>query len=225
MDQPFYFLFIPSLLMIPAMGLLSRLESEGCLAAEIRRKALHVGVGLMALTFPLFLTNGWRVIAAFALVSAWLLAVRTVPSLQRRFGCVLNAGRLSYGELYFSLSVAGLLLMSGSVPVLYVVPLLVLTVADAVAAIVGRAWPRGRLGGPAGGKTMSGCCAFCLCAFVIASAGLKYLTGIGGIENLAIAGSLSLLTGYVEAISSRGIDNLAVPAVAWLVLYSSLGGA
>jgi len=225
MDNPLFALFIPSLLIVPAMGLLSRIESHSAVTTELRRKALHLGVGLTALSFPLFLTNGWLVVSALTIVFSWMLAVRKIPLLNSRFGCVLHgAGRKSHGELYFSFAIAGLLLLPQSNPALYVIPVLILTIADAAAAVVGRAWPIGQLGGLARGKTASGAAAFAICALLITCLALAYFTPLSPLLILVIAVFVSALTTYVEAVSSQGLDNIAVPAIAWLALYSTIGG-
>ena len=59
------------------------------------------------------------IVVALGLVLSWMLAVRTMPALNERFGCVLHdAGRASRGELYFALAIAGLLLLAyGFLPV------------------------------------------------------------------------------------------------------------
>ncbi len=225
MDSPVLALLLPSLLIVPAMGLLSLVRSHNAVSSELRRKALHLGTGLASLSFPIFLTGPWLVVAALALVTGWMLAVRAVPFLSTRFGCVLHdTGRKSYGELYFAFAVAGLLLLPQENPVFYVVPLLILTLADAAAAVVGRAFPVGILGGLAKGKTISGSAAFAGCAYLVASAFLASYTTLAFPEIFAVALSMALLTCLVEAISSRGFDNIAVPAVAWLVLHLTIGG-
>lgn len=225
MDNPVLALLLPSLLIVPAMGLLSSVRSHNAVSSELRRKALHLGTGLAALSFPMFLTGPWMVAAALTLVAGWMLAVRVIPFLSTRFGCVLHdTGRKSYGELYFAFAVAGLLLLSRDNPVFYAVPLLILTLADAAAAVVGRAFPVGKLGGLGKGKTIAGSATFAACAYLVTSSFLASYTTLAFPEMLAVALSMALLTCLVEAISSRGFDNIAVPAVAWLVLHLTIGG-
>ena len=114
---------LPPLLLIPAMGILSGLKSSGAVACELRRKALHVGVGLTSLFFPYILTESWMVISALTMIACWMIAVRRVPLLRRRFGAVLHdAKRISHGELYFALAIAGLMLAASDKPLLFVVP-------------------------------------------------------------------------------------------------------
>lgn len=225
MDNPFLALVLPSLLIVPAMGLLSRVQSESPLGAEIRRKAFHVSVGLVALSFPALLREPASIVCALALVIAWMLAVRLVPALKARFGCVLHgADRVSWGELWFAISIALLLLSPWAHPVLYVVPLLILTLSDALAAIVGRAWPRGKWPPPVSGKSLSGSAAFCVSAFLIASISLAVATDIGVTTILMASLAVAALTTVTEAFSNRGFDNFSVPAVAWLILISTLNG-
>jgi dolichol kinase len=66
---------------------------------------------------------------------------------------------------------------------------------------------------------------FAVSAFLVAGPLLAVYTALPGHSVFAIAAAIALLTCFVEAISSRGLDNLVVPAVAWLVLYWIIGGA
>ena len=61
---------IPLALLLPAMGLLSRMNSSHIVVQELKRKALHISVGLTALSFPLFLNERWMIITALGLVVA-----------------------------------------------------------------------------------------------------------------------------------------------------------
>jgi phytol kinase len=139
--------------------------------------------------------------------------------LRRRFGAVLHdAKRISHGELYFALAIAGLMLATSDRPLLFVVPVLILTISDAAAAIVGRALPRCRLTGLASGKTASGCAAFLATAFLITLLGLNRYTGLPLTTSLAIAAVVATGTCIVEAVSHQGRDNLFVPATAFVLL-------
>ena len=226
MDNPLLALIAPSLLLVPAMGILSRLEGGSPVRQEIRRKALHVLGGLVALTFPLFLTSDWMIVTALGLVLAWMFSVRTIPLLKERFGCVLHdAGRASRGELYFAVAVAGLLFLANSNPVYYVVPVLILSLADAAAAVVGRGWPRGRLPAVFGGKTMSGSLAFFITAFAITATSLSWLTGLTPLPVFAVSMVVAMGCTVAEAVSTGGLDNISVPVTAWLLMSIALNGA
>jgi phytol kinase len=226
MLSPFLALVLPPLLLVPAMGLLSIIESDSPLEAEIRRKAFHVSIGLASLTFPMFLTRPWMVLVALSLAVAWMTVVRQVPTVRRHFGAVLHgADRASHGELYFAASIAALLLASNGESVLYIIPILILTVADAVAAIVGRAFPKLPLSGLATGKTTSGSVAFFVAALLVTWPTLFGLTDLSLFVSFAVAMSIASATCVAEAISSQGFDNLAIPTVALFILKLLVVGA
>jgi len=204
------------------MGILSRIDNSHIIVRELKRKALHICVGLTALSFPLFLKETWMIIAALGLVVVWLTAVRQVPTLRRHFGSVLHeVKRKSLGEIYFAFSIGGLLLLTQNEPIFFVIPILVLTLADAFAAIVGKVFPIGPLGGMARGKTAAGCTAFFVVAFIVSFWPLLAIANLQTVHALAAATGLAMATCVTEAISRRGVDNLLVPAVAYLVLLGS----
>jgi phytol kinase len=226
MDNSLVALVLPPMLIVPAMGLLSRFRSTTPLGRELRRKALHIGIGLAALAFPYLLTQPWMVVTAFGAVTAWMICVRRIDYLRCRFGCVLHdAGRESHGELYFAIALAWLLIADHAGPFQYVVPLLILTVSDAAAAIVGRSRPIGRYAIFGNSKSMSGSAAFLVTAFAITAASLSMGTGLPIGQVLLMSTKISLATAFVEAVSTRGLDNLSVPLVAWLFLSSLTYGA
>jgi len=173
----------------------------------------------MSLLFQLVLTELWMVLFTLVMITSWMVAVRHVPALRRRFGAVLHdAKRVSHGELYFAVAIAGLMLASAQQPLLFVVPVLLLTISDAAAAIVGKAYPRGRLTGLARNKTVSGSAAFLTTAFVIILLGLLHYTNLPLGVSLTAAAIVATGTCIVEVISQRGRDNLFVPAAAYLLL-------
>lgn len=215
----FFSVALPPVLLFSAMGMLSQISNGHTIIRELKRKALHIGIGLTALAFPIFLDETWKVIVALGTAVAWLFAVRFVPALRSRFGSVLHGvRRRSLGEIYFAVSIAALLLLTQDSPVFYVIPVLILTLADATAAIAGKLLPVGRLSGFARGKTVIGCGAFFAVAIVVSFASLVFLTDLNSREAILLAAVLAGTTCLVEAVSRRGIDNLAVPAVAYLML-------
>ena len=213
---------IPPVLLFSAMGILSRIDNSHIIVRELKRKALHICVGLTALSFPLFLNETWMIITALGLVVAWLVAVRQVPALRRHFGSVLHeVRRETLGEIYFAFSIGGLLLLTQNEPIFFVVPILILALADAFAAIVGKVFPIGPLAGMATGKTAAGCVTFFAVAFVASFWSLATIANLHTLHALAAATALAMTTCVTEAISRCGIDNLLIPAVAYVVLLAS----
>ena len=219
MEDSLYLLVLPPLLLVPAMGLLSMIRSTHKIGQELKRKSLHVGVGLAALSFPLVLNAPWKVVTGMSLAMAWMLAVRTLPYLQRYFGSVLHdSERQSNGELYFALSLGGLMLLTSNKPLLYVIPVLILTLADAAAAVFGRMIPSKALTGFLRGKSVAGCSAFFIVAAVICAAMLTSYTQLPAWQIAVCTLLVATATCLAEAISRHGLDNLVVPLVAWAVL-------
>ena len=214
-------LLLPPILLVPLMGILSRFHGTTVLAQELRRKALHVGVGLTALAFPTLFRDPWTITIALGLILAWMTAVRSIGPLRERFGGVLHdTDRKTHGEIYFALALAVLLMASAGEPLHYIIPVLILTLADAAAAIVGRAWPIGRLGGFAGDKTQSGCATFFVVAYLITVAVLSAMSPIGPVAAISVALVVAASTCIAETLSHRGVDNVVVPLVAYLALVA-----
>ena len=226
MDNPLVALVLPPMLIVPAMGLLSRVTSTSPLGCELRRKALHISIGLAALTFPYLLTQPWMVVTAMTAVVAWMMCVRRIPYLRCRYGRVLHdAGRESHGELYFAVALAWLLIADRAGSFQYVIPLLILTISDAAAAVVGRSLPRGRFAVLGNRKTVSGSATFLVTAFSITSISLTAGTGLPASQVLGVSMTVAVATTVTEAVSVKGLDNLGVPIVAWLILSLLTYGA
>src|ERR1019366_700109 len=74
---------------------------------ELLRKILHVGMGLVAISFPWLFDASWPVLVLGALSLAGMLALRTVKALSASVGTVVSGvGRDSLGEIYFPLAIA-----------------------------------------------------------------------------------------------------------------------
>jgi phytol kinase len=206
-------------------SLVGALRLWQCRAAphpELVRKLLHVGMGLVTLSFPLVFDAAWPVIALTVASVGVMAALRLTP-----LGRVLFAvGRASLGEVYFPVAVSILFVLytrsddphHGRRLVLYLVPVLLLTVADAAAALVGVSYGRHRFNTAEGEKSAEGSVAFFTCAFFCAHVPLLLLTDTGRPETLLIAVLIAWLATMFEAIAWRGLDNLALPLVSYLLL-------
>jgi phytol kinase len=100
------------------------------------------------------------------------------------------------------------------------VPLFLLTLADALAALVGIAYGRWRYATPDGQKTAEGSFTFFMVAFLITHILILLTTDVGRAETLLIAFLLAWLAMMFEAVAWAGLDNLLLPVVAFLLLRS-----
>ena len=73
-------LLFPPMLLVPTMGALSRVPCRAGIGLELRRKALHVSIGLTALGFPLVFESTAVLGLACALALAWMLALGQTPA-------------------------------------------------------------------------------------------------------------------------------------------------
>ena len=198
------------------------LASPACrrrLGGEARRKALHVAMGLLAVPFPWVFPTPVPVLVLAALAAVALTALRLVPGLRARFGPALHGvERASAGDLAFVAGVALTFVLAGGSARLYVVPLLLLTLADPAAALLGRrggstSWPWAR-----GAKTVVGSAVFAAVAFGIVAVGLWLAGDVPPASAIVVALAAALGTALVESLAGRGLDNLFVPVAGSLLL-------
>ena len=189
---------------------------------ELMRKLAHVGLGLTVLSFPWLFRSPWPVVVMGVLAVGTLLALRFVPHLRATVGGVVHGvHRSSGGDLYFPIAATGLFVLADGDWVLYTVPMLTLTLADAVAALIGVAYGRHAYGTTSVKKTVEGSVAFIVVAF-LATAGPLLLAGVSREKAILIGLTFGLLVMLLEAIAWRGLDNLFIPFGGFLLLRAYL---
>lgn len=185
---------------------------------EVVRKLLHIGMGLVACSFPWLFAGPAPVLGLAAASVVAMGAVRQVPGLRKRVGGVLHGvGRQSYGELCFPLGVALVFVLAKGDALRFVLPVLLLTLADPAAALVGQRLGRLRFRTPDGWKSGEGSAAFFSVAFGLTYGGLR-LAGTAGTEGLLLALLLAVLLTLIEALAWRGLDNLFIPLAGYVLL-------
>lgn len=195
-----------------ALGVLIVLANCIKSSHEVSRKMVHVGMGLVCLSFPWVFRDTWPVLLLGAIAVGSLLGVRLVPGLRKSVGaCLHEVKRESFGELYFALSVALLFWLSGGDKILFCVPLLILTAADAAGALIGIGYGKTAYATTDGRKSAEGSTTFFLIAFLCALIPLLLFTETGRAETLLISLTMAFMVTLVEAISTRGLDNLLIP--------------
>jgi phytol kinase len=184
--------------------------------SEWTRKLVHVLMGLTASAFPWLFCDGRSAVllcALFAVVLGASLAFSGLPSIHR-------VDRRTAGALWFPLGVAWVFVAARGRSDLYVMAMLVLTLADPAAAVVGRAGGthRLRLGGS---KTLEGSLAFFLVASSCLVVALSLTTPLHAAESFVRAIAIAALLTAVELLSPAGSDNFLVPVAAFLLLERS----
>lgn len=199
------------------------LQTRYTLHPELVRKLVHIPMGLLTLSFPWLFPQALPVLVLAALAIAWLLFLRLYPPLRDTLGHVLGGvKRRSLGEIYFPLAVAILFVLSRGDPLLFGVPMLMLTLADAIAAIIGVQYGRVHYAAMDGVKSAEGSIAFFMVTFFSVHIPLLLATHIGRAESLLIAVILGVLVMLLEAIAWQGLDNLFIPIGGFILLKTHL---
>ncbi len=206
-------------LVLLALGLLFVVANAVKVSSEVSRKLVHVGMGLVCLSFPWVFRELWPVLLLGCLSVLSLLLVKCIPALRDSVGsCLHDVKRASLGDIYFAAAVVLLFWLSGGDKILFSVPLLILTIADATGALIGIRYGKTPFATLSGEKSAEGSTTFFLTAFLSAHIPLLLFTETGRAETLLISITLAMMVMLVEAISTRGIDNLLIPLGSFYLL-------
>ena len=204
-------------------GILRSFQKRFGLNPELVRKLFHMGGGTICLTLPWLLPDVRVFFVATGLITVLLASLQRVSALRAGLGKVLGeVGRVSLGEVYFPLSVCALYLLSRRDLILYIVPLLILTFADAVAALIGTRYGFSTFETRTGEKSVEGSAAFFLAAFFSVHVPLLLSERADRLESLLIAVIVGLLATMLEAISWAGLDNLFIPLISFVLVKALL---
>ena len=190
---------------------------------EIARKTIHVGLGLYCLTLPALFDRPGPVLGICGMAVVLLLAVRAAKQRHAGLGAGLHGvARESYGELLFAVSVALLFVFGQGNLVTYLVPLAILTLSDAAAALVGVRYGHARFRVEEGVKSVEGAAIFLMTAWIITMCLLLGFSDAPRLNVIVLGGLIALYGTLVEASSWRGWDNFFLPMAIYMVLSHNL---
>jgi phytol kinase len=194
------------------------LGRAGGVSPEGRRKIVHLGSGLLTLAFPFLFRDVWPVALLTVSSGALLAAAKFVPALRGTVGqAVSGVRRTTLGEIYFPIAVVWLFWMTrGEHPLLFIIPILMLTLADATCALIGLRYGLTRYEGAS--KSVEGSVAFAVVAFFCVHVPLLLWSPVDRIESLLIAATLALVVMLLEGSAWRGLDNLFIPIGGYFLL-------
>lgn len=205
--------------LLAAMAGVRALGSRFGLSAELQRKLVHVTTGFYALTLPFTFSSVAAATLLLALSLVVLVALRRPRFARAGFAASLHGvARRSHGEIYLVFAVGFLLWFSAGDIALYVLPLLVLTLADAAAALAGTRYGRRHFSVAAGSKSWEGVAMFFMVTLILSMMTLLLLTDIGRARVIVLSLMVSGFGALVEADSWGGRDNLFVPVGVHLLL-------
>lgn len=191
-------------------------------AGEHTRKAVHVGMGTIATTLPWLFEGTVPVLSLAGGLAIAFVALKLFARRSALGEAMHDVGRDSRGDLYFAVSVAALWVLAGGDRLLFVVPVLVLTLGDATAALVGRHYGRRFFDDRRAGKTFEGSAALVVVTLLAVAAPLTLAGRAAPLAAVLVAGTLAVLVMLLEAMAWHGLDNVFVPIGAFLLLRTSL---
>ncbi len=202
-------------LVVLSLGLLLALIHKLPLTPEASRKSVHLGMGIICLTFPWLFSTNWHVDLLATLAVTTLLAIRWMkPPL----GKVLHGiERLSFGELLFPIGVAIVFRLANGDLGIYFPAISILTFADTAGALIGKRFGKHIYNTNAGQKSLEGSLAVFVVSFIIV-----WIAGLSSdpLTAFLIAVVVALVATMAEGILGAGTDNLILPiAVAGLIFF------
>ncbi|RYD18264.1 MAG: hypothetical protein EOP88_23200, partial [Verrucomicrobiaceae bacterium] len=205
------------------MPLIRLLAKRVGASPEVARKTIHVVMGLSCAAFPWIFDRALPVWILAAIATVPLGIIRMLPALRNGVGSALHGiERPSYGEVLFAPAVATVFTLAAGDLYLYLIPILILTIADAAGALVGTRWGKLRYGSGDGFKTVEGSVIFSCTAFLCAFLPLLLGGRVDAMHALWIGLILALLAMMAEGFSDRGFDNLVIPVGCFFMLEKLL---
>ncbi len=186
--------------------------------AELTRKFVHMGTGLLTFLFPVMLGNHW-----FVLILCSTFALLLILSLKYKWFPSINAiDRDSVGSLAYPAAVYGCYLVYDYFNQNYIyfyLPILILAICDPLAALVGKRWPLGKYKVGMDNKTLMGSTTFFVSAVILTLLFFFFpRVEKTTLELILHSVFIALVAAIVEAYSKRGYDNLTIPAAVLLCI-------
>ncbi|PSJ43367.1 diacylglycerol/polyprenol kinase family protein [Allosphingosinicella deserti] len=179
---------------------------------EVQRKCVHIAIGLYALVLPWLFDSAWPIVLLILIALALMLYLRTPASRTTGLGSTIHAvERRSFGDVWLALAIGFVFLRSGDTYILYGLPVAVIALSDAAAALTGTTYGRSRFQLEAGVKSWEGVVAFFAVTWIVAMVMLLLLTDVPRLNVVVLGVAIAAFGAVVEAVSWRGLDNLFVP--------------
>jgi phytol kinase len=197
-------------------GIAELLYHKANIKVELTRKFVHVGCGLIALLFPIMLSNHWFVL----FLSTSFLIILALSTKYKMLQSINGISRYSVGSLAFPIAIylCYVAFAYYESRILFYLPILILAICDPLAALVGKRWPLGKYSTTKESKTLMGSAAFFVSAVLITLL-LMYLLHDNTHYQILAAMLIALVATFTEAVSKNGYDNINVPTI---VLFAYL---
>jgi len=180
------------------------------------RKFVHIFTGLLICFVALFLQSNLPIILfafTYIFIDLWALKKGKFKS--------IHPDKRSYGTIFYAISVLVLaILFWGENKPLFIITNLIMVIPDAMAALLGEQYARQYFIPLSEKKSAIGAMTMFFLSFIIVFVSLEYFYDKPISEHVIIALVLSAIATVAELISYRGSDNLSVPLLSGLYLYT-----
>jgi dolichol kinase len=183
---------------------------------ETTRKFVHLAGGFVALSFGYIFQSHWTVLLLCISFAAIIAITKYTGTLQS----VHNVSRESTGGVYYPLAIYITFLFATLLdkPNFYLISILVLSISDTLAALIGSSYGIKLYKVEEDKKSFEGTIIFFLSCFIIVLLGLLLITETGRVETVLAALYIAILVTSFEAISLGGADNLFIPVGTLFIL-------
>lgn len=215
-------LFVVTLLLV-ALIIIKIIEKKANINGETKRKLFHMTMGLVMLTFP-YIFESVISVGILGIIALSVLLLLKHTKLKNSLGTILySVSRESLGEIFFVISVFTIFYLSKGDKILYSIPILILTFADSVAALIGKNYGKKDISEMnEDSKSLEGSFMFFMVAFMATLVPLQLFTTVGREEVLIISTIIGFNIALIEMISHTGNDNLLIPLTTYAFLATHI---
>ena len=199
------------------IGLAEGLRRWKGYSSTFTRKVIHIGVGMMSWIIPYLFTSPWP----FVFASGFFAILNLLDYKYGFFSAMASSDKSNLGTVYFPISAAVVAIVFWEQPPLMVAALMPLTWGDGLASVIGKKYGRRQYKVHTSTRTLEGSAGFFIACFFFTWLALWVVNGSPNLTPQAAllpALVVTVATTFVEAISLWGLDNLAITAVAIVIL-------
>ena len=198
-------------LVIAISDVLRRLSS---IPTEITRKIVHVTFGIIASSFPFLFSHVYSVF----LLCLFFFILMLITKITGKSESIHNIDRRSLGVFAYPLAVSFIFYLANRNWLYYVVPVLLLAVSDALAALAGRRYGMISYTMLNHIRTLEGSTAFFISSFIIILICILLSHETENESAILVAILLALIITGIEAISILGLDNILIPIMGYFFI-------
>ena len=212
-----------AVILVSALGIIKIIDKTVQFKGETKRKLFHITMGLTMLIFPYIFKN-WVSVGILGIIALVFMFLLKKTKLKDSIGTVLySVDRDSLGEVFFVISVFTIFYWSKGDKILFSIPILVLTFADSVAALIGKNYAKKDLAQMnEDSKSIEGSFMFFIVAFMATLVPILLFTEVGRAETLIISLIIGFNVSLIEMISHTGNDNLFIPLTTYALLVTHI---